>query len=58
MHLEIVGGDYYGYVEDRFGRELVDAAIRLTSRRNLPLGAGRGPNPISNRGIAKTTLNL
>ena len=32
MHLEIVGGDYYGYVEDRFGRELVDVAISRRAR--------------------------
>jgi hypothetical protein len=32
MHLEIVGGDYYGYVADRFGRELVDVAISRRAR--------------------------
>lgn len=32
MHLEIVGGDYYGYVEDRFGRELVDVVISRRAR--------------------------
>lgn len=27
MNLELIGGDFYGFVDDRYGRELVDVAI-------------------------------